>query len=190
MIPITKKECLEEIQEGINTKIFLLCVVSIMGIFIALGKPHIEESSKLLLFIVMILISIIMIFLFILCQRLLIKRIQNNNFFIVEDRLVKIKSYEPKVIKLNPGPVNTFSSLIFQCNGSYKISGTKKETYSKADYLSTASSEVNDKFYLVLYKEKIIKCFNKRYYVIDENEFEFDGGKYLPKGRQGDGSLS
>ena len=181
MTPITKKECLEEIQEGINTKIFLLCVISIMGIFIALGKPYIEESSKLLLFITMILISVIMIFLFVLCQRLLVKRIQNNDFFIVEDRLVKIKRYDPKVIKLNMGPVNTFSSLIFQCNGSYKISGTKKEAYSKADYFSTASSEVNDKFYLVLYKGKIIKCFNARYYVIDENEFEFYKGKFIPR---------
>lgn len=181
MIPITKKECLVDIKEEINTKIFLLCVASIIGIFTILGRPYIDKSNKSLLFIIMILISVIMIFLFILCQRLLVKRIQNNDFFIVEDRLVKIKSYDPKVIKLNMGPANTFSSLNFQCNGSYKISGTKKEAYSKADYLSTASSEVNDKFYLVLYKGKIIKCFNARYYVIDENEFEFDGGKYLPK---------
>ena len=181
MIPITKKECLEDIKEGIKAKIFLLCVASIIGTFTILGRPYIDKSNKSSLFIIMILISIIMIFLFILCQRKLVKRIQNNNFFIVEDRLVQIKNYEPKVIKLNMGPANTFSSLNFQCNGIYKISGTKKDVYSNADYVATASSTVNDKFYLVMYNGKIIKCFNARYYVIDENEFEFDGGKYLPK---------
>lgn len=181
MIPITKKECLEDIKEGINAKIFLLCVASIIGSFTILSRPYIDKSNKPLLFIIMILISIIMTFLFILYQRKLVKRIQNNNFFIVEDRLVKIKNSEPKVIKLNMGPAITYSSLIFQSNGIYKISGTKKDVYSKGDYVATASSTVNDKFYLVMYNGKIIKCFNAHYYAIDENEFKFDGGKYLPK---------
>ena len=62
MTPITKKECLEDIKEAINTKIFLLCAVSIIGTVTVLGKPYIDKSDKSLLFL----------YCYFMCHRLLL----------------------------------------------------------------------------------------------------------------------
>lgn len=180
MTPITKKECLKEIKNGVSSKVFTFCLFLVFVMISFWGESYIDESdTKAFIFMVVVCVAVVLAFVFFSTNRM--KKIQNKNFYIVEDRLIKFEDYDPKIVKLNPGPKIAFSSLHFLNNGAYKLSATKKETYSDADYIATTQSEINDKFYLLIHNDKIIKCFNKQFYYIDEKEFNFSEGRYRPK---------
>ncbi len=180
MIPITKEKCLREIKEESSFKILLLCLVSLICVFTLLGRPYLDKSDPKL-FNTMFLIVILAVAVYAVFEWRKVKRISKKCFYIVEDELVRVESDDFKAIKMSLGPKTFYTSLYFRRNGVYKISRTIKEKHSKADRIATTYPAINQKFYLVMYNDKIIKCFDAQKYVIDEDEFVFSDGKYLPK---------
>ena len=175
---ITKKECINNIKEEIGTKIFAGCIALIAGILSILTKPY-YKNDDFSFIINCIIIGVLIIAGYVIYRIIKLKLIFKNNFYIVKDVVVDIKVNKPIIGGI--GPKNRHYSFRFLHNGIYKISISGENTCSESDYIATTSSNVKDTFYLMIHKGEIIKCFNTKYYAIDENEFSFVDGIFIMK---------
>ena len=174
---ITKKECINNIKEEIGIKIFVGVITSIFGILNLVNKPY-GKNDDLSFIINCIIIGLLIMLGYVIYKTIKLKLISKNDFYIVKDTVVDIKSVKPIVgVKGS----KSFYSFRFLHNGIYKISISGKNFCSESDYIATTSSNIKDTFYLMIHKGEIIKCFNTKYYAIDENEFSFVDGIFIMK---------
>lgn len=172
---------MEELKDESLSKIVSMCVLAVLGIVFLMGRPYDKGASEFTEFILLLTASVFVILIFVVFRLRQGKQIKKNNFYIVEDRLMRIENNDTKGFLTKGWYTTPYSTLHFLNNGDYKIPGRKKENCSNADYIAKSSSAVNEKFYLVIYNDKIIKCFDTRYYVVSESDFEKQGCIYLPK---------
>ena len=113
------------------------------------------------------------------------KKLKNNQFYIAEDVFINVKRRRV-YSRYNYHELCTFK---FSKNGTYNMRFFEKhKTEPKkpsCDYSAVNFSKPGDKVYLLILcgekEDKILKCFNAKYYKVSDLDFEYKDGEYYPK---------
>lgn len=104
-------------------------------------------------------------------------------YYIVEDVFIHV--FEKEYISLKHAN-RVLYTLKFSKSGEYTYWASKKWKNQEKDdenYSAIFFSNPGDKFYLVIAKRdgKICRCYNKTYFSLYEDDFDYIDGKYYPK---------
>ena len=107
----------------------------------------------------------------------------SSPYYIVEDIFIHVREKEEIHIKTRN---RIFYTIKFSKHGEYVYYTSvrwKNHEKDDADYSSIFFSTPGDEFYLVISKRdgKICRCYNKKYFSLYEDDFEYIDRKYYPK---------
>lgn len=112
------------------------------------------------------------------------KKLITNQFYIAEDIFLSV---DKRTLWSRGTGVSRKYTLQFTRNGVHKIvlRGNRVPEKPSCDYSAANYSERGDKFYLLIVKgkkyDKILHCFNAKFYQIFEPDFDYQDGIYVPK---------
>ncbi|MBQ8203816.1 MAG: hypothetical protein IJZ75_06005 [Clostridia bacterium] len=104
-------------------------------------------------------------------------------YYIVEDTFIHVREKEEIHVK---HANRIYYTVKFSKRGEYVYYASarwKNREKDDADYSCIFFSKSGDEFYLVIseHNGKICRCYNKKYFVLCEEDFVFIDGKYYPK---------
>ena len=117
------------------------------------------------------------------------KKIKTENIYLVDDVFLSKeithgwRRYRGRVERC---------AVTFARQGIYEVTlaeAEQKPENPSCDYSAVHFSNPGDEFYLLMFRKgkenRILKCFNKRYYALSEEDFVLMDGEYRPKTAKG-----
>lgn len=178
MEKITQYVCKELLISTNNSKLIVASILAVVGA----GSLLLEDGVN-----VVSIIGFTVIVLMVVClcvwQKWRDNKLKNNQFYIAEDIFLSVKRRKAWLYFKR----YENCTLKFTRNGTYSVNIFEKMEPEKAscDYGAANFSKHGDKFYVLVMqgkkKNKILKCFNARFYEIFKEDFDYKDGKYYPR---------
>lgn len=177
MKKITAYICKELLISTNNSKLIIASILAIVG-----AGSLLQDDVNAVSIVGFIVIVFMIVFVWV-WQKWRDNRLKNNQFYIAEDTFLSVKRRKAWLYFKR----YENCTLKFTRNGTYSVNIFEKMEPEKAscDYSAANFSKHGDKFYVLVMqgkrKNKILKCFNARYYEIFEEDFDYKDGKYYPR---------
>lgn len=169
----------EKIEFNLKTVIGT-CIVCVLIVF----EMWLKIDDKILFFVITFIFIFIILVVCIL-EMILKRKTQHlpSPYYIVEDVFIHV--FEKEYISLKHAN-RLLYTLKFSKSGEYTYWASKRWKNQEKDdenYSAIFFSNPGDKFYLVIAKRdgKICRCYNKKYFSLYEDDFDYIDGKYYPK---------
>ena len=180
MNKITKHNFLSE-KTKLNFKTIISGVVFIILLALEIWL-HTDNKTNFFIIFGVILFIILAVSIFDIVLKYKTKHLPSP-YYIVEDIFIHVREKEEIHIKTRN---RIFYTIKFSKHGAYVYYTSvrwKNHEKDDADYSSIFFSTPGDEFYLVISKRdgKICRCYNKKYFSLCEDDFEYIDGKYYVK---------